>query len=152
MNMWNILIRRTFICIGIPKHWQLTLVQVWNVYWLLEFSFSTRGERDTIFTMLTVSSDPTNTREPHSTQLDSPRPASNLNWSRPASDLNSLLFLKITKIVSPSLPGMMSFAPQSLFLSGVFIMTFVIVTREREHLHSMCALAHALSWIVLSLT
>ena len=41
------------------------------------------------------------------------------------------------------------------FLSGVFIMTFVIVTssaHEHEHLHSMCAPAHALSQTVLSLT
>ena len=29
------------------KHWRLSLVQVWNVYWLLEFSLSTRGERET---------------------------------------------------------------------------------------------------------
>ena len=56
---------------------------------------------------------------------------------------------------SPSLPGMTSFAPQSHFLSGFFIMTFVIVTSsalECEHLHSMCAPARALSRIVLSLT
>ena len=56
-------------------------------------------------------------------------------------------FKKITKIPSPSLPGLTSFTPQSHFISGVFIMTFVIVTssaRERE-LYSMCAPARALS-------
>ena len=45
--------------------------------------------------------------------------------------------------------------PQSYFLSGVFIMTSVIVTsspREREHLRSMCAPTRALSRKVLSLT
>ena len=52
---------KTFICIGIPKHWRLSLVQVRNVYWLLEFSLSARGERHTVFTMLTVPSDSTNT-------------------------------------------------------------------------------------------
>ena len=44
--MWNIQIYKTFICIGIPKHWRLSLVQV---YWLLEFSLSTRGEREAQF-------------------------------------------------------------------------------------------------------
>ena len=45
--------------------------------------------------------------------------------------------------------------PQSYSLSRVFIMTSVIVTSsacEHEYLHSMCAPACALSWIVLSLT
>ena len=36
-------------CIGISIHFRLSLVQVRNVYWLLEFSLSTRGERDTQF-------------------------------------------------------------------------------------------------------
>ena len=50
-------------------------------------------------------------------------------------------FLKNHQISSPSLPSMTSFTPQSYFLSGVFIMTFVIVissAHERE-LYSMCA-------------
>ena len=41
------------------KPWRLSLVHVRNFYYLLEFSLSTRGERDTIFTMLTVPSDRT---------------------------------------------------------------------------------------------
>ena len=45
---------------GNPKHWRLSIVQVRNVYQLLDFRFSTQGERDIIFTMLTVLSDPTN--------------------------------------------------------------------------------------------
>ena len=67
---------------------------------------------------------------------------------------SQLLFFKITKNPSPSLPGMTSFTSQSHFPSGVFIMTSVIVTssaHEREQ-HSMCTPARALSQIVLSLT
>ena len=44
---------------GNPKHRRFSVVQVRNVYLLLDFSFSTRGERDTIFTMLTVPTSPT---------------------------------------------------------------------------------------------
>ena len=47
--------------------------------YFLTFSFSTRGERDTIFTMLTVPTSPT---------VNPPR----LDWSGPESNLNSLLF------------------------------------------------------------
>ena len=108
--------------------------------------YTTRGERGThtIFTMLTVPSDP-------KTRGTSRSP----NWPRQASDLNSCFFSKSPRIPSPSLPGLMPFIPLSYFLSGVFIMTFVIVTssvRARKHLHSMCALARALNRIVLSLT
>ena len=49
MKYTNIRIRRMFICIGITKHWRLSVVQVRKVDWLLEFSLSTRGERDTQF-------------------------------------------------------------------------------------------------------
>ena len=48
------------------------LVQVRNVYWLFELSLSTRGERATIFTMLTVPSDPTNASSSFKSQLASP--------------------------------------------------------------------------------
>ena len=37
-----------FRCIEIPKHWRLSLVQVRNVYWLLEFSLR-HEERETQF-------------------------------------------------------------------------------------------------------
>ena len=121
--------------------------------WLL--GFSTRGERDTIFTMLTVPSDPTTrgaSRWPNWTSLAQLQKSTRF-VQRQISTL--LFFLKITKILSPSLPGMTSFAPHSYFLSGVFIMTFVIVTssaHEREHMHSMCSPACVLNRIVLSLT
>ena len=111
--------------------------------WLL--GFSTRGERDTIFTMLTVPSEPT-------TRSASRRP----NWTRLASDLNQLLFFQ--KSPKPSAHRFRAWRhshPQSYFLSGVFIMTSVIVTsspREREHLRLMCVPTRALSRIVLSLT
>ena len=52
--------------------------------------------------------------------------AHKLESPHPASNPNSLLFSKIIKIPSPSLPGM-SFTPQSHFPSGDFIMTSVIV-------------------------
>ena len=60
--------------------------------------------------------------------------------------------LKITKIPSPSLPGMTSYTSLSHFSSGVFIMTSMIVTssvREREYLRSICVTARAQSRIVL---
>ena len=114
----------------------------------LTFSFSTRGERDTIFTMLTV---PTlsfsqlpqlncSAQSSISTNWPNKRavhPVA-LSWTALAQSQISTAFSKITKIPSPSFPGMMSFTPQSHFLSGASIMTFVIVTpsaREREHLH-----------------
>ena len=79
-----------------------------------------------------------------SPQLDWPRPESNLKWR----------LFRNHRIPSPSLLVMRSFTPQSHFLSGVIIMTFVIVissARERE-LYSMCAPARALSRIVQSPT
>ena len=75
------------------------------------------------------------------------------NWSRrgetknrlPSSRLETQLtvvffFFEIPK--SSALPGMTSFTSPSYFLSGVFIVTSLIVTstpHAREHLHSMCA-------------
>ena len=65
-NMWNIRNCKTFICIGIPKHWRLfwfryeTFI---NFFWLLVFS--TRGQRDTFFTMVTVPSDPSTRSASH---------------------------------------------------------------------------------------
>ena len=83
------------------------------------------------------------------TGLASPRFKSQLTSSSLKSQLTT--FFKIPKNPSPSLPGMTSSHPQSYFLSGVFIMTSVIVTsssHEHEHLHSMCAPSRK----VLSLT
>ena len=73
------------------KHRRLSLVQVGNVYWLLEFSLSTRGERDTIFTMLTVPSNPTNARSSRSPQtgLASPSFKSQLASPRDKSQLTA---------------------------------------------------------------
>ena len=119
--------------------------------WLL--GFSTRGEKDTISTMLTVPSDLT-MHHIDPTGLALPRLENQLASPRSESQLTPF-FQQSPKILSPSLPGMTSFTPQSHFLSGVFIMTSVIVTpssRECEHLRSMCVPACALSRIVLSLT
>ena len=150
-----------FICSGNPeiRETLTTLfVPVRNVYWLLEFSLSTRGERErhTIFYYADRSIWPNkHAVHPVGHKLYSPRPASNLNSLRPVSESQLTSFSRIPQIPSPSLPGMTSFTPLSHFLSGGFIMTSVIVTysaHEREHLHPMCAPARALSWIVLSLT
>ena len=103
--------------------------------------FSTRGERDTISTMLTVPSDPTTRGHPIVHNWTPPRFESQLLSSIFKSQLTAF-FQKSPKILSP-------------FPIRGFIMTSVIITsspREREHLRSMCAPARALSRIVLSLT
>ena len=87
----------------------------------LSLGFSTRGERDTIFTMLTVLSDPTNVyaRTPQQTTgLASPRFESQLVPSKFKSQLTVLF--KVTKNPSPSLPGMTSFTSPILFSNWVF--------------------------------
>ena len=97
-----------YICIEIPKHRRLSLVQVRNVYWLLEFSLSTRGERETQFLLcwlflhrpsvnspaeLSAQSQNLNsvTQQTHAHpvahKLDSPHPASNLAQSQKATRL-----------------------------------------------------------------
>ena len=104
--MWNIQIRKTFICTGIPKyakHWRLSLFRYETFITFLTFRFSTRGERDTIFTMLTVPSCPTTRgafRRPNWTRL-----GSDLNSLRPASNLNKLFFSKITQNPQPVASG-----------------------------------------------
>ena len=109
----------------------------------LSLGFSTRGERDTIFTMLTVSSDPTNARA---------HPAAN-NWTGltqtriPTRSVQvqistHCLYSKSLRIPAHRFRAWRHSYPQSLFLSGVFIVTSVIVTsspRAHEHLHSICA-------------
>ena len=156
-DTWNIRICKTFTCIGIPKH--LTTLgssgtKLLLPSWLL--SFSTRVERDSISTMLTVPSDPTTRGHPVVN-----------NWTglaqvqKPTSFVQvqistNSFFSKITQ--NPQLIASghnVIHIPSHIFLSGVFIMTSVIVTsspREREHLRSMCAPTRALSWTVLSLT
>ena len=132
--------------------------------WLL--GFSTRGERDTIFTMLTVPTDPTNAR----------RIPLVTNWTRLVQLQISTRFVQHQisthwpnkraahpvdpKLDSPrsesQLTGFFQNHQESLPIAsghdvihipvpfshlGFFIMTSVIVTssaHEREHLHSMC--------------
>ena len=150
-------IREMFTCIGIRKTLETLMtffVQVRNFYYLLDLGLWTWGERHTISTMLTVSSDPTARVAPPKTQLESSRFGSQL--TRPVSNLNWLLFFKN----NPKSPAhrfrVWRYShPQSHFLSGGFIMTSVIVTSspcEREYLRSMCVPTRALSWTVLSLT
>ena len=121
--------------------------------WLLGFQYEER-ERDTIFTMLTVPSDPTTrdaSRRPNLTRL-----GSDLNSLRLASNLNQLLFFKNhPKSSAHRFRVWRHSYPQLNFLSGIFIMKSVIVTsspHEREHQRSMCAPTRALSQTVLSLT
>ena len=121
--------------------------------WLL--GFSTRGERDIIFTMLTVPSDPTTRIHPvvyNWTGLASPRPKNQLASFSFKSQLIAF-FKNHPKSLPHRFWAWRHSHPQSHFLSGVFIMTSVIVTsspRERKHLRSMCTPTCALSRIVLS--
>ena len=78
LKNWNIAMIRireiyryvkTFTCIGIPKHWWLSWFRLETFITFLTFRFSTQGERDTIFTMLTVPSNPANAGASRSTKL-----------------------------------------------------------------------------------
>ena len=74
-----------YICIGIRKTLEtLTTRGSSDTKLLLTFRFSTRGERDTIFTMLTVPSDPT-------TRGESRRP----NWPGLAEAQKSTRFAQV---------------------------------------------------------
>ena len=142
--------------IGIPKHWRLSIVQVQNVYWLIEFSLSTQGERETQLLLCWPFHLTQQTRgASHRPQLDSSRPASNLNWPRPASDLNKLRFFQNHQESQPIASGHDVICTPVSISIWVFIITSVIVTssaHEREHLRSICVPARSLSRIVLSLT
>ena len=108
-------------------------------YYLFEFKvFDKTRERETQFlSMLTFPSDPTTCGTPPQTiGLASASSENQLPSSSVESQLSN------SKILSPSLPRMTSSRPLSNFLSGVFIVTSMIVTstlRAHEHLHSMCA-------------
>ena len=110
--------------------------------WLLGFQHE---ERDTQFLLCRLF----HLIPPHAAHLVDPN---ELTSSRFKSQLTAFF----QKSPQPNASGHdVIHIPSSFFLSGVFIMTSVIVTsspREREHLRSMCAPTRALSWIVLSLT
>ena len=110
----------------------------------LTFRLSTRGERDTIFTMMTVrAASALNERAciPLQTPgLASPRFESQLALSTLKSQLTA--FFKIPKNPSPSLPGMASFTSPVLFLPGFFIMTSVIVTFSRASMNTYTQCLH----------
>ena len=122
-----------------------------DFFWLLVFRHK---ERDTIFTILTLPSEPTMrsaSHRPNWTCL-----GSDLNPLCTASNLNSAFFFQNhPKSSAHRFQAWRHSHLQSNPLPRVFIMTSVIVTsspREREHLRSMCAPTRALSWTVLSLT
>ena len=116
--MWNILICKTFTCIGISKyakHWRLSWFRFETFITYLTFKFSTRGEIDIIFTMLTVLLTPP--RASHlvdPTGLASPRFENQLASSRFKSQLTAF-FQKSPKILTLSAPGMTSFTTPVTF-------------------------------------
>ena len=83
MNMWNIHTRRTFVCRVFPKyakHWRLSVLQVRNFCYLLDFKVFRHAERETQSLLSWLF---------HLTPT--PRGASRRpNWTRLGSDLNSL--------------------------------------------------------------
>ena len=113
----NIRIHETFTCIGIPKHWRLSWFKYETFITFFKFRLSTRGERDTIFTMPTVPSKPT-------TRGASRRPQ--VAWLHLAEHRKSTrsvqlqisthcFFFKIPKNPSPLLLGMTSSTSPVLF-------------------------------------
>ena len=142
-----------------PKYTKL--VQVRNSYSPFEFKgFSTWGERETQFlSMLTFPSEPQHMRHPPQTtglasassenrlacsefksQLTQPTRGARSAQSRlasPRSEYQLTAFFQIPRILSDS--GHDVIHVPGHFLSGVFIVTSLIVTsapRAREHLHS----------------
>ena len=138
------------------KHWRLSWFRYETFITFFKFRFSTQGERGTIFTMLTVSSDPTNARA---------QPAAN-NWTglaqvrkikslRLSPNLNSQLLFKITENPSRSLPGMTSLTFPVLFpIWGFYcdICDCHILPPRAWTPALMSAPTHALSQKVLSRT
>ena len=89
---------KIFSCTGILKHWQLSWFSFETFITFMTFRFSTRGERHTIFTMLTV--------RPASglnslTQPTRVHPAAN-NWTRLGPNCS---FWKITQNPQPIASG-----------------------------------------------
>ena len=101
------------------------------------FSLSTRGERDTIFTMLTVPTSPT-----VNPQQNCPGPESNLNYCFFQKSPNSQPLASEQDVIHTPV----------LFLSGVFIMTFVIVISSAHERELYSISAPALNRIVQSPT
>ena len=127
------------------KHWRLSWFRYETFITFFKFRISTRGERHN-FSMLTVRpssalnslTQAMRAHTPQSTNWSGLTQVRKINSLRLSSNLNSLLFFKITKNPSPSRPGMTSFtSPVSFLLSGVFIVISVIVKSSphtREHL------------------
>ena len=108
-------------------------------YYLFEFK---ERERHNFFLCWLFHVTPHHVRPPlQTTGLASASSENRLASSKLKSQL-TVFFFSNSKILSPSLPRMTSFTFPVHFLSGVFIVTSVIVTsapRARKHLHSMCA-------------
>ena len=123
-----------FICIEITKHWRLSLVQVRNAYQLLEFRFSTRGERDTIFTMLTVS-------KSFFSQLPSWTALAQVQIS------TNCFFQKLPKIPAPRFRAWCHSHTSPIFYLG-FLLWHLWLSRPLRASVNTCSK----SWIVQSLT
>ena len=145
-----------FICIGIPRNtWQLSLFQVQNVYsHFLSFSFlGTRRERQNLYyanCFIWPNKRAAHPVDPKWAGLAQAQKSTRFVQRQ----ISTNCFLKNHQNSQTLASGHDVLHTQSHFQSGVFIMTFVIVTssaREYE-LHSMCAPACALCRIVLSLT
>ena len=111
--------------------------------YLFEFKVFRHEERETQFlTMLTFPSDPTTCGTTlQTTGLASASSENQLASSKPKSQLTGFFFFKSQNPQPVASEHDVIHIP-SRFLSGVFIVTSVIVTsslRAREHLHSMCA-------------
>ena len=131
------------------KHWRLSWFRYETFIYILEFKVFRHEERESQFlTMLTVcpSSVLNSLSEPTRGHPVDP------NWSRLGElrktprpikvQISTKCFFSNPKILSYSLLGMTSFTSPVSFLSGVLIVTSVIVTSSQcahEHLHSMCA-------------
>ena len=131
------MIRICKIYIGNPeiyaKHWRLSWFSYETFIIFFKFRFSTRGERDTIFTMLTVPSDPT-TRGP--TQVQKSTRFVYVQISTHCFYSESL------RIPSHRFRAWRHSHPQSNFLSGVFIVTSVIVTSSRTRVNTCVRVLH----------
>ena len=137
--MWNTHICKTFTSIGIPKHWRLSLVQLQNFYYLLDFWVcGMRKKRDKVSTMLTVSTSffsqfPSWTARPN---LNSLTQQTRAHPAVPTGPIyvrisTNCFFLKSTRIPAHRIRAWRHSHPQSYFLSGGFIMRSVIVTPPR---------------------
>ena len=138
----------------IPQHWRHSLFRYETFIDFLSLVFRHEERETHNFYYADRSIWPNQTRG--DSPLDWHHPETNLNYfvQRQVST-NCFFFQKSPKFSAHRFRAWRHSHPQAHFLSGGFIMTFVNVTsstREREHLHSMCAPERVLSRKFPSLT